>query len=258
MAYPYNQTLFIGATAGIGRALAGRIAVGGGKVIAVGRRKERLDELVEKCGAEKINTAVFDVSEHGKIPEFASSITTKYPDLDSIFLNAGIQSRHDLKTQFNLDMFTKEIHVNFLSAVAFVHAFSPYLLKKQTPTSIVFTTSNLSYIPSAAMPAYSASKAALNAFILCLRQQLRDTNLKIIELSPPAVQTELHDYMGEEVGRSLGMPLDAFTEEAYKGLTEGKDQIIIGALGPVGPALLEIINKRRTAFETRSGALRKV
>ena len=74
-------------------------------------------------------------------------------------------------------------------------------------------------------------KAALNAFILCLREQLRDTSVKVIELSPPAVQTELHDVeMGVEAGRKLGMPLDAFTDLAYKGLCSGQDQVVIGTL----------------------------
>ena len=59
------------------------------------------------------------------------------------------------------------------------------------------------------MPAYSASKAALNAFILCLREQLRGTSIKVTNLSPPPIQTELHDFeMGAEVGRALGMPVD--------------------------------------------------
>lgn len=53
--------------------------------------------------------------------------------------------------------------------------------------------------------------------------------------------------MGEEAGRNLGMPLDAFTEEAYKALAEGHDQIVIGSVGPA-ETFNEIIDKRRSAF----------
>ena len=129
------------------------------------------------------------------------------------------------------------------------------------------------------MPAYSASKAALNAFILCLREQLRDCSVKIIELSPPAVQSkppspalesspqlqckvltirseaELHDYMGEEKGRAVGMPLDEFTDQAYKGLAAGKDQVFIGSIGPPEP-FYDIVNKRRTAAENLAKVMR--
>lgn len=54
--------------------------------------------------------------------------------------------------------------------------------------------------------------------------------------------------MGEEKGRALGMPLDAFTNEAHQGLLAGKDQIIVGSIGPAD-IFNEIIDKRRTAFD---------
>lgn len=100
------------------------------------------------------------------------------------------------------------------------------------------------------MPAYSASKAALNCFTLCLREQLisAGSNVKVLEVSPPPVQTELHDYMGEEKGRALGMPLAQFCDEAYEGLASGKDQVIIGAIGPQ-EKFMDIVDKRRGTFE---------
>ena len=100
------------------------------------------------------------------------------------------------------------------------------------------------------MPAYSASKAALNCFTLCLRDQLANaqSNVKIYEISPPPVQTELHDYMGEDKGRALGMPLGEFCDKAYDGLAKGHDQVVIGSIGPAEP-FMDIVNKRRGLFE---------
>lgn len=68
-----------------------------------------------------------------------------------------------------------------------------------------------------------------------------------MEISPPVVQTELHDYNGPD-GRKMGMPVDAFVDEAYKGLVEGSDQIVIGAVGPQ-ERFDGIVNQRRAAFE---------
>lgn len=95
--------------------------------------------------------------------------------------------------------------------------------------------------------------------------------MKVIELSPPVVQSkslrdrlssrnsyvtaEIHDYMGAERGRQFGMPIDAFTEEAYQGILSGKDQIVIGSIGPAD-TFNEIIDKRRTAFENLSQLIR--
>ena len=100
------------------------------------------------------------------------------------------------------------------------------------------------------MPAYSASKAALNCFTLCLRDQLANagSNVKVLEVSPPPVQTELHDYMGEEKGRKLGMPLPEFCDKAYDGLVQGNDQVVIGSIGP-REQFLDIVNKRRGLFD---------
>lgn len=126
---------------------------------------------------------------------------------------------------------------------------------KKTETSIIYTTSHIALVPASVLPAYSASKAALNAFILCLRNQIRDTPVKIIELLPPVVQTELHDYIGPERGRKLGMPADEFADQAYKGLASGSDQVLVGGLGLPGqgnkidPLYKDFIGKRRTAFE---------
>ena len=61
------------------------------------------------------------------------------------------------------------------------------------------TGSNLAIIPAAILPAYSASKAALNAFVLCLRDQLRATNVQVVELSPPPVQSKYHSKRSKKV-----------------------------------------------------------
>ena len=70
MSFPYKHILFIGATAGIGSALASRFAETGVKVTAVGRRQERLDEFVAKHGSDKTSGIAFDISDVEKIPAF--------------------------------------------------------------------------------------------------------------------------------------------------------------------------------------------
>ena len=71
----------------------------------------------------------------------------------------------------------------------------------------------------------------MHQLILCLREQLRGSNVKVIEILPPAVQTELHDAKNQpdiKDGGKMGMPLDQFTEEAWKGLVMGKTDIPVG------------------------------
>ena len=119
------------------------------------------------------------------------------------------------------------------------------------------TGSNVAIVPAWNLPAYSASKAALNCFTLCLREQLNNagSNVKVLEVSPPPVQTEIHDYMGEQKGRAFGMPLDEFCNEAYDRLNSGEDQVIIGAIGPQ-EKFMDIVDKRRDTFELLAKLMR--
>jgi NADP-dependent 3-hydroxy acid dehydrogenase YdfG len=82
----------VGATAGIGAAMADRLISEGVKVIAVGRRHDRLDAFVQKHGTQKASAVRFDISDRQSIDEFVSEITKTYPELDCVFLNAGVQS----------------------------------------------------------------------------------------------------------------------------------------------------------------------
>ncbi|OQU98473.1 hypothetical protein CLAIMM_04258 [Cladophialophora immunda] len=222
----------------------------GTKVIAVGRRQQRLDAFVEKHGKDKAGAIRFDILEREKMDEFVREATETYPDLDCVFLNAGVQSMIDLSQPEKVDLaaFHSEVAANFSSFVDLAIKFLPFLMNKETETSLVFTGSNLAIVPAGPLPAYSASKAALNAFVLCLRDQLRNSSVRVIEISPPPVQTELHDYLGAERGRSMGMPVDKFIEAAFEGLASGSDQIVIGAVGSA-EIFNDIIAKRRTLFE---------
>lgn len=73
MPFPYKKVLVVGATSGIGLALTEKIIVHGSHVIAVGRRKDRLDSLVQKYGSEKVSPVQFDIANLERIPSFIHS-----------------------------------------------------------------------------------------------------------------------------------------------------------------------------------------
>ncbi|KAG4433991.1 hypothetical protein IFR05_010540 [Cadophora sp. M221] len=264
MSFPYKHVLLIGATSGIGAGMADHLARSGVKVTAVGRRKDRLDAFVAKHGSDIASAAPFDIGELGKIEEFADEIIKTHPSIDSLFLNAGIQGHYDVSAPETIDLakFNNEMTVNYTSLVALTFVFLPFLKAKAKaetdPVSVIFTGTHLSIIPATVLPAYSASKAALNVFTLCLREQLSAAGsaVRVIEIFPPPVQTEIHDYLTPSIGRKLGMPLQAFTEEAYAGLVDGGDQIIIGGPEP-RETYLEIVEKRRATMEGLAGVMRR-
>lgn len=200
-------------------------------------------------------------------------IVNNYPDLDCVFLNSGVQNLVHLSKpeSVDLDAFHEQMSTNFSRMVDLSIKFLPHLQKKPHPTALIFTGTLLAHVPAVVMSAYSASKAALSAYANCLRRENAGTSTKIIEIWPPAVQSkwpsgiparsemcqsnlfaaELHDYMGPEVGRSLGMPVAQFVEKAWVQIVSGTDHIIVGALGPEEP-FLGSVRQRREQFEALS------
>jgi len=233
MPFQYKKVLVIGGTSGIGEALAERFIEEGSSVIVVGRRKENLDAFVKKHGQDKASAVQFDITHMDKIEGFVKSVTAEHPEIDCVFVNSGIQRGLDFSKpeSVDMDMIKLEFDTNYTSQLALTKYFLPFLMGKKEETSLVYTTSGLALIPLGRCANYCASKAALHHWILVLREQLRGTNVKVIEVFPPAVQTELHDAKHQpdiENGRSIGMPLAEFTDEAYAGLAKGEEQIAIG------------------------------
>jgi short-subunit dehydrogenase involved in D-alanine esterification of teichoic acids len=162
-----------------------------------------------------------------------NSITKQHPTLDCVILNAGIQRGLNFKKPetVDLDSVDVEFKTNYISPLHFTKAFLPFLQAQSSPTALIYVTSGLALVPLVRCGNYCASKAAVHHMCLTMREQLKDSNVKIIELLPPAVQTELHDEKHQpdiKNGRSIGMPLEEFTEAAWKGLESGDEQIPVG------------------------------
>lgn len=237
MGFPYKKVLVVGATSGIGWALAERMIENGVKVVVVGRREERLEQFIQKHGKKKASPVVFDITNLSGIPTFTANIIKEHPDLDCIFLNAGIQRSFNFAKPETIDfnVMNEEFTTNYLSMLQLTTTFLPFLQGKTEQTSIIYTTSGLALVPIPRCPNYSATKAALHQIILCIRSQVKlgPGSVKIIELVPPAVQTELHDEKHQpdiKQGALIGMPIDEFTNEAWEGLEQGDEQIWVGEM----------------------------
>jgi short-subunit dehydrogenase involved in D-alanine esterification of teichoic acids len=108
-----------------------------------------------------------------------------------------------------------EFNTNYFAYLALTKELIPFLRKKDQQTALIYISSNLALVPIPPRSNYCATKAALHQWILSLRVSLQSTNIKVVEVYPPAVQTELHDEKHQpdiKNGRSMGMPLDEFTE----------------------------------------------
>jgi short-subunit dehydrogenase involved in D-alanine esterification of teichoic acids len=229
-----GEVLIIGATSGIGLALASRYIAAGSHVIVSGRRAERLTALQEEHGASKVSTSIFDITNLSGIPEYVIGLFRDHPDISTVVLNAGMQRAFDLSDPATVDLklLDLETTTNYTAHVHLTIALLPHLFKAPA-AQLVFISSGLSLVPSARVINYSASKAALHAFVLSLRRQLHDTSVKVVEVVPPAVSTELHDVQkaqGFELPKAVVMGLEEFTETAWKGLSDGEEVVYVGGL----------------------------
>ncbi|WP_026574116.1 SDR family oxidoreductase [Bacillus sp. UNC438CL73TsuS30] len=216
-----NTVLITGGAAGIGFAFAERFIKAGNKVIVCGRREARLQEAKEKYS--ELITRVCDVTKESDRIALFEWITSEHPDVNVLVNNAGIQQRfHILKTKAKEDWsyYSQEIASNVEAPFHFAMLFAPYFANKDY-AAIVNVSSGLAFTPMAIAPIYSATKAAVHSFTMSLRSQLEDTAIEVIEVAPPAVNTDL----GGAGLHTFGTPVDEFADAIFKGLEAGKSEI---------------------------------
>ncbi|AHV99663.1 SDR family oxidoreductase [Paenibacillus sabinae] len=219
-----NTILITGGSAGIGLAFAERFLKAGNTVIVTGRREHVLQKAKEKLPS--LITHVSDLNTESERVALFDWVTANYPEVNVLVNNAGIQQRFSvLKANAKDDWsyFNKEITTNIEAPFHLSMIFAPFFAIKEEAT-IINVTSGLAFTPFAIAPIYSATKAALHSFTMSLRHQLSDTSVEVVEVAPPAVNTDL----GGTGLHTHGEPLDAFADGIFKGLEEGKKEIGYG------------------------------
>jgi uncharacterized oxidoreductase len=235
-----------GATSGIGAGLAHAFHARGATVIASGRDPAALARLATACPG--VETEVLDVRDAVAVARCAAAVGERHAGLSTVVSNAGVQRLLDFASDeppdaaalADLDV---EVDANLKGVLYVARAFAP-LLRRPRPAGaargaapgtaradrsrprLVHVSSGLAFVPLVAAPVYSATKAAVRAFTVALREQLRPTGVQVVELIPPVVDTNLHRGLPRTPPRA--MALDAFVRAAMRGLDARRDEVTVG------------------------------
>jgi uncharacterized oxidoreductase len=223
------NTIFItGGTSGIGRGLAEAFYKLGNQIIISGRREDRLRDI---CAANAgMRHVALDVRDPAAVRAAARKVIEEFPSLNCVINNAGVQRRLEFGPDTPLDEagLQDEINTNVLGVIRVAGEFVPHLTR-QPNALLVNVSSGLGFVPLARFPVYCATKAAVHSFTLSLRHQLRSSGVKVIELIPPYVATELGGPRKDAgPGGPQPMPLPTFIADAMKELASGATEIAIG------------------------------
>ncbi|MCJ8140088.1 SDR family oxidoreductase [Falsirhodobacter halotolerans] len=221
----FNRTILItGGNSGIGEALAEALQAKGNRIIITGRNATSLQATLDRNPG--MSGFVLDVTDDTALAAFPALVLADHPDLDAVILNAGIMEAEDYAADpVTLDVAERTIATNLTAPIRLAAAFLPHL-RGRPQAALVTVSSGLAFVPKAANPVYSATKAAIHSWTQSLRHQLRGTSVSVHEIAPPLVATELTP--GQSI-MSAALPLEDFTREVVEILSwdEVPDEILV-------------------------------
>ncbi len=222
-----NTVLITGGATGIGFSLAQAFVKAGNSVLICGRRAVKL-EMAQKS-LPGIAVRQCDLTKKQEREALFRWVKEEHPDTNILVNNAGIQRSIDLTrgaTELTRD--GDEIQTNLAAPIHLCALFAKWLSGRD-PSAIVNVSSGLGFVPIASMPVYCASKAGLHTFSVSLRYQLKNTPVKVFEIIPPAVDTELgQDSTSETEQEYRGIPPAEVAEAVLKGLKNDEYEIAVG------------------------------
>jgi uncharacterized oxidoreductase len=235
-----HTILITGGSSGIGLGFALEFLKHGNEIIVCGRNEARLKDV--KAKHPQIHIKVCDVSIETHRIELAQWIAKNHPGTNFLVNNAGVQLNNQVAGNADMEKLNLEIGTNLVAPIHLNSLFIPHL-KTRNESVIVNITSGLAFVPLAFMPVYCATKAAMHSYTMSLRHLLKDTTVKVFEIAPPAVDTNLGSDRRTDKSQSHGgISIEEFLKEAMDGLTNDVYETAVG----MAKGLRE---KRDNAFE---------
>lgn len=221
-----NTILITGGGSGIGRGLAEALHKRGNQVIIAGRRKANLTEVAKAIPG--IRWIELNIEDPSSISGVARKLIADYPKLNVLINNAGIMQIDDVSGPLDDKLIVSTITTNLVGPMRLTSALIAHL-KKQDRAAVVNNSSILGFVPLAFAAVYSSTKAAIHSYTMSLRYKLKGTSVRVIELAPPWVQTDMLNSNNEP----RAMPLADFITETMAILGTDAEEVVVERGRPV-------------------------
>lgn len=225
MHFEGQHALVTGGSSGIGLAITRAMVKAGARVTITGRDRDRLDAVAGRN--PEIQGRVCDVTDDEAVTALRNELLAK-GGIDILVNNAGVMDFFSILDHHELAKQIDEINIDAVGPIRMIHHFLPSLLRRRA--TIINVSSGIAYVPYANAPVYSAAKAFLHAYTQCLREQLVNTSVRVVELLPPVVDTPLADGIATPFPR---MPPEKLADALMRGLRRGSDEIAPGISTPL-------------------------
>ena len=220
-----KRVLITGGASGIGFALTRAMVVAGAEVHITGRDQAKLDRVAAEH--DGVTGHACDVVDDDAVRELRDTLLAR-GGIDMLINNAGVMAFFNIVDGYPLAEQIKEIDIDAVGPIRMIEYFLPSMLDRES--TIINVSSGLAYIPYAKAPVYSAAKAFVHAYTMCLREQLRGTSVRVVELLPPVVDTPLAAGVETPLPR---MPPEKLAAALMRGLRRGKTEIAPGISTPL-------------------------
>ena len=213
-----NKILITGGASGIGLGLTERFIQENNTVIICGRREAVLNEV--KAKFPTVITKVCDLSDEKERIALYEWIAENHPDLNVLINNAGIQKWVSVTDADFYQSMKTELNTNIEAPLHLTSLF----IQLKSLTTVMNVTSGLAFSPFAKVPVYSATKAFFRSFTLSLRHILKAKNIEVIEIIPPALNTDLGGVGLHDIHPSVA----DFIVSIFEQLKNGKNELTFG------------------------------
>ncbi|WP_203323543.1 SDR family NAD(P)-dependent oxidoreductase [Pseudoxanthomonas beigongshangi] len=183
-----RTALITGATSGFGAAAVRRFVADGWRVIATGRRADRLQALVDELGGDHVHAAAFDIRDEAALDAALAALPEAFRGIDLLINNAGLALGTAPAQAASLEDWRTMIATNIGSLVTLTHRLLPALIERKG--AIINISSIAGTYPYPGGNAYGGTKAFVTQFSLGLRSDLHGTGVRVTSIEPGMAETE--------------------------------------------------------------------